>query len=89
MTRHRQATTLVLLGWALLYSRHGSGSRIVDQFPYESHCDRAMAVNVDRETQVEIGGALANQSADHPMRQAAYARAARHVRDRYRCQRDD
>ena len=86
MTRHRQATALVLLGWALLYSRHGGGSRVVNEFPYESYCERAMDAQVDRETQAEIGGALANQSPDHPMRQAAYARAARHVRDRYRCQ---
>jgi hypothetical protein len=88
MTPHRSAATLVLIGWALLYSRHGTGARVVEEFPYRAHCERAMDLHVDRETQREIGGALAVQAPDNPMRKAAYGRAERHVRDRYRCESD-
>jgi hypothetical protein len=41
--------------------------------------------NVDREVQQAIGGALARQPADNPMRQAAYARAERRITAQYRC----
>lgn len=85
MTPHHSALVLVLFGWALLYSRHGTGWRVLDEFPYYGHCQRALEAHVDSETQREIGGALANQAMDHPMRRTAYGRALRHVRDRYRC----
>jgi hypothetical protein len=85
---HPRVTALLVLGWALLYSRYGSGWRVVDEFPYRGHCERAMDAHVDHETQREIGGALANQMRDNPMRRAAYERAERRVRDRYRCESD-
>jgi hypothetical protein len=87
MTPRRKLTALALLGWALFYSRHGNDWRIVDEFPREWHCDRARDLSIDRDTQSEIGGALANQSPDNPMRKVAYERAVRHVRGRYRCDR--
>jgi hypothetical protein len=33
-----------------------------------------------------MGGALASQPADNPLRQDAYRRAEAHVRNRYRCE---
>jgi hypothetical protein len=88
MTPRRKITPLALLGWALLYSRHGNDWKVVAEFPLAWHCERALDGRVDEETQAEIGGALATQSGDNPLRQAAYARAVRHVRGRYRCDRD-
>ena len=87
MTPRRKITTLALLGWALLYSRHGGDWKVVEEFPRQWHCEEALDARVDKETQSEIGGALANQALDNPMRQTAYSRAVRHVRGRYRCDR--
>jgi hypothetical protein len=79
------ALRTVLLGWALLYSRHGNDWHVIDQFDYESYCTRVLATRVDEETRAAIGGALAVQAADNPMRVDAYARAQRQVRDRFKC----
>ena len=79
----RAAATL--LGWALLYSRHGNDWRVIEQFDYENHCTRVLEVRVDEETRASIGGALEAQSADNPLRVQAYNQAARHVRDRFKC----
>jgi hypothetical protein len=46
---------------------------------------RVREASVDRDILDEIGGALASQPADNPLRQQAYGRAARRVAARYRC----
>ncbi len=87
MTQHgtRMRRGLLLLGWVLVYARHGNDWRAINEFAYSAHCEQARAAEVDRETQAAIGGALAGQPADNPIRREAYERAARHVEDRYRC----
>ena len=84
---NRPARIAALLGWALLYSRHGNDWHVVEQFEFEQHCARVLDSRVDEETRASIGGALAQQSADNPLRVQAYDRAVRHVRDRFRCAR--
>ncbi len=81
----RTAILQCALGWALLYSRHGNDWHVIDQFDYESYCTRVLATRVDEETRAAIGGALAVQAADNPLRVEAYDRAQRHVRDRFKC----
>jgi hypothetical protein len=76
---------LLLVVWALIYSREGYGGNLVDEFASESTCLRVRAANVDHEIQNEIGSALASQPADNPMRQQAFDRASRRVAARYRC----
>ena len=76
---------ILLVVWALIYSHEGYGRNIVDEFASQSTCLRVRAASVDRETQDEIGAALAKQPADNPMRQQAYDRASRRVAARYRC----
>ena len=80
-----RAAGLVLLGWALVYSRAGEDWSTVDEFASESTCMQVRSASVERETLEEIGGALAGQPADNPMRQQAYDRAVRRVASRYRC----
>jgi hypothetical protein len=82
--RHRGAVVL-LLAWALIYSRDGEDGSVLDEFGSESDCMRVRAASIDGEIQDEIGGALASQTADNPMRQQAYDRASRKVASRYRC----
>jgi hypothetical protein len=74
-----------LLGWALLYSRHGDTWQMLGDYPTGAMCDQVRDARIDGEAQSEMGGALAEQSADNPMRREAYQRAARHVAERYRC----
>jgi hypothetical protein len=76
---------IVVLGWALLYSRHGNDWRVIGQFEYQEHCSRVLDNRVDEETRSSIGGALEAQAADNPLRVQAYDRAVRHVRDRFKC----
>jgi hypothetical protein len=76
---------LVLLVWALIYSRNGDDWSVLDEFDSESHCMRVRSASVGRETEDEIGGALASQPADNPIRQQALERASRRVAARYRC----
>jgi hypothetical protein len=76
---------VALVGWALLYSRHGNDWHVIDQFEYESYCTRVRDTRVDEETRASIGGALEVQAPDNPLRVQAYDRAVRHVRDRFRC----
>jgi hypothetical protein len=83
MTRFTRIAAL--LGWALLYSRHGNDWRVVEQFEFETHCSRVLDARVDDETRASIGGALDTQAADNPLRVEAYNRAMRHVRDRFKC----
>ena len=77
---------VVVLGWALLYSRNGNEWRSQGEFAYEGYCERVLEARVRDDTFVEIGGALAGQSADNPMRQDAYRHAEPRVRQRYRCE---
>ena len=76
---------ILLLAWALIYSRDGEDWSVQDEFASESHCMRAREGSVERDTQDEIGSALASQPADNPMRQQAYSRASGRVASRYRC----
>lgn len=86
---NRRLVSTMLLGWALFYSRHGTDWRREVELASEGNCERAMDARVNDETLAEIGGALAAQSPDNPMRQEAYRHAERHVRERYRCERLD
>ena len=81
----RTRIAIAVLGWALLYSRHGNDWRIIDQFDYESYCTRVRETRVDEETRASIGGALEAQAADNPLRVQAYDRAVQHVRERFKC----
>jgi hypothetical protein len=76
---------MLLLVCALMYSRDGDDWHALDEFDSDSHCMRVRSASVDAETQQEIGGALASQEVDNPMRQQAYGRASRRVAARYRC----
>ena len=76
---------MLLLVCALMYSRDGNDWRELDEFASDSHCMRVRSASVDGETQEEIGGALASQPVDNPLRQQAYGRASRRVAARYRC----
>ena len=76
---------MLLLVCALMYSRDGSDWSVLDEFSTSSDCMRVRSASVDAEAQQEIGGALANQEVDNPMRQQAYGRASRRVSERYRC----
>ena len=82
--RHR-GVGILLLAWALIYSRDGNEGDVLDEFASESHCMRVRTASIEGEIQDEIGSALASQTADNPMRQQAYERASRKVASRYRC----
>ena len=79
------AVRMLLLACALVYSRDGRDWNVLDEFATSSDCMRIRSASVDAETQQEIGGALASQEVDNPMRQQAYGRASRRVNARYRC----
>jgi hypothetical protein len=83
MSRHGRKV-MVLLGWALLYSRYGNDWQVTNQFPDPDLCTRVMDARVAETAQGELG-ALASQSGDNPMRQEAWARAEKHARARFRC----
>jgi len=83
--RTRSREIIALAGWLLLYSRQGTEWTVRGEYPASHICTQAMTGLVDQETQGEIGGALAGQDADNPLRQDAYRRAARRVQERYRC----
>jgi hypothetical protein len=76
---------VLLAGWLLLYSRWGDEWQPLDEFTSSSYCAHARTARVHDEALREIGGALAGQSADNPMRQRALARAEGRVQSRYRC----
>ena len=82
--RHSTARVLLLV-CALMYSRDGDEWDVLEEFDSESHCMRVRVGSIAGEIQQEIGGALASQEVDNPMRQQAAARAARRVAARYRC----
>ena len=76
---------MVLLGWALLYSRYGNDWQVMNEFAYSDICNRVMDAKVADAARGELG-ALAQQSADNPMRQEAWSRAEKHARARFRCE---
>lgn len=76
---------MLVLAWALVHSRDGDDWSTVDEYASESTCMRVREASIERDILDEIGGALAGQPADNPMRQQAYGRAARRVTTRYRC----
>ena len=78
--------TMLVAGWLLLYSRQGHDWAVMGEYPQPQHCAAAMSGAVDSEAQSEMGGALAGQPADNPLRQDAYRKAARRVQDRFRCE---
>ena len=83
--RHR-AIGIVLVAWALIYSREGDDWSVVDEFATQSTCMQVRSASVDREIQDEIGSALASQPADNPHAPAGVRpRVARRVAARYRC----
>lgn len=87
MLRHL-VRIVALLGWLLLYSRHGDGWKVVAQAQSEDQCEDLLGAHTAAEVSREIGGALAAQEADNPMRVQAEQRAARRVGERWRCTED-
>lgn len=76
----------VLLGFALLYDRGDRGWRVVEELPTSWACQELRRARIMDETLQEIGGALANQAVDNPLRLQAYRRAEPEVAARYRCE---
>jgi hypothetical protein len=83
---NRRLGSALLLGYALLYDRGGRGWQAVEMLPTSWSCEQLKAARVDQDIQQEIGGALANQSGDNPMRVEAYRKAAARVSTRWRCE---
>jgi hypothetical protein len=90
-TRHALLGALVA-GWLLLFSDDPEGRdprwRRIADFASESLCERGRAAEAERMALGRIGGALAMQPADNPLRQEALRRAYARTRDHYRCDRD-
>jgi len=84
----RLARTVVLGGWILLVNASSGGWRPLGTYEQEWLCAHVRADAIDRAAVAEMGGALASQPADNPLRQDAYRRAEAHVRNRYRCERE-
>jgi len=88
----RCAAALILAGWALMFSRDPGASdprwEVVSSHDQEWVCEEVRAFEVERAALGEIGSALAQQSAENPIRQKAYARAVSQLRARYRCERE-
>jgi len=82
----RRLLTVVFLGWAVLYSRHGSQWQQVGEAQSSDQCQQIMAAHVTGEAMQEMDGALAGQDADNPLREAAFKREVRNVAGRYRCE---
>jgi hypothetical protein len=77
---------LLCLGWVLLHAGRDRGAETIGDFPSSLTCERVRASSVADEVRREIGSALADQPVDNPIRQQAWARAERRVRERYRCE---
>ncbi len=84
----RLARTVVLGGWILLVNAPSGGWRPLGTYGQEWLCAHMRADAIDRAAVAEMGGALASQPADNPLRQDAYRRAEAHVRNRYRCEQE-
>jgi hypothetical protein len=83
---HRRAFGLVFFGWVLLHAAHDGGWQTIGDYPGSVTCERVRDSSVADEIRHEIGGALADQPADNPLRQQAWSQAERRVRERYRCE---
>jgi hypothetical protein len=90
MGTRRLIPAVLAAGWVLLHSAdpgaRDASWRSVGSYPTEDHCEWARTGETERETLQRIGGALASQPADNPMRQAAYRSAQGKVAARYRCE---
>lgn len=82
----RRLATMVFLGWAVLYSRHGSQWQQVADTESLDRCEQVRSMLVGSEATREMDDALEMQAPDNPMRMQGFARAARRVAARYRCQ---
>jgi hypothetical protein len=91
MLRHALATA-VAAGWLLLVSNDPDALspewRTVGTFGSESYCEQGRDGAVEQAAIARIGGALASQPADNPIRQEAFRRAYDRARARYRCVRE-
>lgn len=85
----RRRLYVPLLLWALVYSRDGVEWELVGEYGSSSTCQRVRNAGVDRDILDEMGGALALQPADNPLRREAYSRLERRVAARYRCRSAD
>jgi len=83
--RCRRFATSLLSVWVLAHSGDGKDWSVAGQFQSPVHCLQARTALIDREVQGAIGGVLASQPVDNPLRQEAYRRAERRVEDLYRC----
>jgi hypothetical protein len=77
---------LLLFGWMLIHAGHDGAWDPIGDFRGSDTCERVRESDVASDTLREIGSALADQPVDNPIRQQAYERAERHVRERYRCE---
>ena len=77
---------LVLFGWVLIHAGNDGVWKPLGDFAGSTTCEQVRDQSIANEALHAIGSALADQPADNPMRQQAYDRAARHIRDRYRCE---
>jgi hypothetical protein len=66
--------------------RDGDWKQLADYGSRSVTCEQVRESNVARDVLSEIGGALADQPTDNPIRQQAYGRAERRIRERYRCE---
>jgi hypothetical protein len=81
--------TILLAGWALMFNPDPDDRRPqwrqVGHYATDSLCERALTLGMQRTTEARIGGALASQPPDNPMREEAYARANFRAQKQYRC----
>jgi hypothetical protein len=91
MPRHALATAIAA-GWLLLVSNDPDARtpewRALGSYGSESHCEQGRDAEAEQAATVRIGGALANQPADNPIRQEAFRHAYDRARARYRCVRE-
>ena len=90
MIRHPPLALGILAGWLLLHGTDPRGGdwREVGSYGTESACDYGRQAAVERATLTRIGGVLASQPVDNPMRQHAYRQAQERVQPQYRCVRE-
>jgi hypothetical protein len=77
---------LLLLGWALVHAGRDGVWEPLGDFGAPVTCERVRESSVAADVLRDIGSALAGLPADNPIRQQAYERADRRIRERYRCE---
>jgi hypothetical protein len=82
----RRALGVALLGWVLVHAGRDGVWQPLGDYGDPLTCEQVRDSNVGSEARREIGSALADQPADNPIRQQAWERAARRIRERYRCE---